>query len=148
MKTWAQIKEQVRNLVTQAPQRTAAETAVADETEGPRPTQRAWAWAWASALQMASIQSQLIQSNSPPKSSFHALILAILFSFTSILLSKYTNNSKLPGVTPLLEQLGVFFAVTAFYIAITLSLPISLVIFTWILYAFSFLTIILSHSLI
>ncbi|PON83625.1 hypothetical protein TorRG33x02_205820 [Trema orientale] len=85
---------------------------------------------FASALQIAALWSQL-QSNFAP--IFDAVSIAILLSFTSIFVSKYIA-SKFPRAALVLEQLGVLFAVTGFFIAVTISFPKPLVIATWVVY--------------
>ncbi|PON53177.1 hypothetical protein PanWU01x14_204080 [Parasponia andersonii] len=85
---------------------------------------------FASALQMATLWSQL-QSNFAP--IFDAVSIAILLSFTSIFVSKYIA-SKFPRTALVLEHLGVLFAVTGFFVTVTISFPKPLVVTTWVVY--------------
>ncbi|KAM6561894.1 hypothetical protein CsatB_021892 [Cannabis sativa] len=114
------------------------ETKVEPEAEAnqqlrrPRPIERAWpetimGFCFASALQIATLQSQLQSKLSP---NLVLVSLAILFSFTSIFISKYIA-SKFPKTALVLEQLGVWFTITAFFVAITVSLTKPLVALTW-----------------
>ncbi|KAJ4713274.1 putative GTPase IMAP family member 1 [Melia azedarach] len=84
-----------------------------------------------SAVEIA-LQSLQTKSELPPL--FHLLCLAIIFSFTFLFLSKFMN-SKFPVIARVLEGLGVLFAVTAIFVAITIPLPLSLKCVTWTLYA-------------
>ncbi|KAF4349211.1 hypothetical protein F8388_021779 [Cannabis sativa] len=128
------------------------ETKVEPEAEAnqqlrrPRPIERAWpetimGFCFASALQIATLQSQLQSKLSP---NLVLVSLAILFSFTSIFISKYIA-SKFPKTALVLEQLGVWFTITAFFVAITVSLTKPLVALTWFVYIIS-LTIIIVES--
>ncbi|KAK1576871.1 hypothetical protein Q3G72_017124 [Acer saccharum] len=62
--------------------------------------------------------------------AFHFLSLALIFSFNSLFLSKFLAP-EFPKIAKLLGRIGVFFAVMAIYIAITISLPAWLKCFTW-----------------
>ncbi|PSR89069.1 hypothetical protein CEY00_Acc29263 [Actinidia chinensis var. chinensis] len=57
--------------------------------------------------------------------SFHLLYLFIVFAFASIVVSKYIAP-KHPNGAPVLDNLGVFFGVTAFFVAITMAFPLCL----------------------
>ncbi|PON83622.1 hypothetical protein TorRG33x02_205790 [Trema orientale] len=85
---------------------------------------------FASAVQIATLWSQL-QSNFAP--IFDVVSTAILLSFATIFVSKYIG-SKFPRTALVLEQLGVLFAVTGFFITVTISFPKPLVITTWVVY--------------
>ncbi|KAG5533533.1 hypothetical protein RHGRI_027650 [Rhododendron griersonianum] len=76
--------------------------------------------------------------------SFHLLRLMIVFAFASIFVAKYIAPKK-PNAARLLESVGVFFGVTAFFLAVTISFPRCLMIISWIIYALSLLAILLCN---
>lgn len=90
-----------------------------------------------SAIEIA-LQSLQVHSQLPPM--FHFLSLAIIFSFTFLFLSK-VMSPKFPIIAQVLEALGVLFAVTAIFVAITIPLPLGLKCLTWTLYAFFLIAI-------
>ncbi|XP_057480002.1 uncharacterized protein LOC130767224 isoform X2 [Actinidia eriantha] len=65
--------------------------------------------------------------------SFHFLCLFIVLAFASIVVSKYIAP-KHPNGAPVLENLGVFFGVTAFFVAITMAFPLCLKVISWLIY--------------
>ena len=85
------------------------------------------AWAPAMALTYAQLQSKY----SP---TFHVVSFEFLLCFASLFVSKFMN-SKFPVIAQVLDLVGVFFGVTAFFTAITVPFPLYLQIITWLLYA-------------
>lgn len=81
-----------------------------------------------------ALQSSQTQCQLPP--TFHFLCLAITFSFTFLFLGKFMS-SIVPKMAQVLQWFGVFFAVTAFYLAITIPLPLWLKCVSWTLYGIS-----------
>ncbi|KAK2664189.1 hypothetical protein Ddye_002763 [Dipteronia dyeriana] len=84
------------------------------------------------AVAIAPIALQCLQTQSQLPLAFHFLTVALLFSF---------NTPKSPEIAQVLEFVGVFFAVTAIYIAITIPLPVWLKCITWTIFVISFITI-------
>ncbi|KAJ0039515.1 hypothetical protein Pint_26560 [Pistacia integerrima] len=84
-----------------------------------------------------SLQS-LQTSQLPP--IFQFFCLAIIFSLTLLFLGKFIS-SRFPKTAQVLEWFGVFFAVMAIYLAITIPLPLWLKCVTWTLYAISFIAV-------
>ncbi|KAK0574663.1 hypothetical protein LWI29_026976 [Acer saccharum] len=72
--------------------------------------------------------------------AFHFLSLALILSFNFLFLSKFIAP-KFPEIAKLLERCGVFLAVTAVYLAITIPLPIWLKCITWTIFIISCITI-------
>ncbi|KAE7998036.1 hypothetical protein FH972_002615 [Carpinus fangiana] len=94
----------------------------------------------ASATAIALTYAQIHSNYSP---TFHVLSFEIILCFASFFVSKFMKP-KFPAIAPVLEGVGVFFAVTAFFTAITIPFPLCLQIITWLLYAISFLVILVS----
>jgi hypothetical protein len=94
----------------------------------------------ASATAIALTYAQIHSRYSP---TFHVLSFEIILCFTSFFVSKFMKP-KFPAIAPVLEGVGVFFQVTAFFTAITIPFPLCLQIITWLLYAISFLAILVS----
>ncbi|KAK7826947.1 hypothetical protein CFP56_031607, partial [Quercus suber] len=92
----------------------------------------------ASAIDIALLS---VQGHSLP-APFHLFSLAILLAFTSIVVSKFINP-KFSLTAQVLEKCGVFFTVTAFFIAITIPFPFCLKIASWVIYAISTLAILI-----
>ncbi|XVF49874.1 hypothetical protein PTKIN_Ptkin04bG0051100 [Pterospermum kingtungense] len=93
----------------------------------------------------SSIEIATLFAQNGPKQlpvTFLFLSLAILLAFTSLCVGKFYINFK-PQVmiARRLEQLGGFFIVTAFFIAIAIPFPFWLQCCTGALYAISFLSI-------
>jgi hypothetical protein len=91
------------------------------------------AFAPAIALTYAQIYSKF----SP---TFHVLSFEFLLSFATLIVSKFMKP-KFPVVARGLDAVGIFFAVTAFFTAITIPFPLYLQIITWVVYAISGLAI-------
>ncbi|KAK2636717.1 hypothetical protein Ddye_031509 [Dipteronia dyeriana] len=77
--------------------------------------------------------------------AFHFLSLTIILSFNSLFLSKFIAP-KFPEKAKLLERVGVFLAVTAIYIAITIPLPTWLRCVTWIVFVVSCIAMAFCHG--
>ena len=86
------------------------------------------AWAPAMALTYAQLHSKYY---SP---TIHVVSFEFLLCFASLFVSKFMN-SKFPVIAQVLDLVGVFFGVTAFFTAITVPFPLYLQIITWLLYA-------------
>ncbi|VVA23278.1 PREDICTED: T2 [Prunus dulcis] len=72
---------------------------------------------------MALIHTQVDPSKLPL--SFFFLGLAVLLAFACIMVSKFVQHSNCPRITVhLFHFFGVFFAVTAFFISITIPFPL------------------------
>ncbi|KAK3227941.1 hypothetical protein Dsin_007803 [Dipteronia sinensis] len=93
------------------------------------------------AVAIVAIALQSLQNKSQLPLAFHFLIVALLFSFNFLFLSNFITP-KFPEIAQVLEFVGVFFAVTVIYIAITIPLPVWLKCITWTIFVISFVTII------
>lgn len=78
------------------------------------------------ALQFVKTPSQF-----PP--SFHLLSLALVLTFSAVFVAKLIS-SKFPDTAQVIEKVAVFFAATAFFLAISIPLPLNLKFFTWAIY--------------
>ncbi|KAL4605555.1 hypothetical protein ACB092_09G037700 [Castanea dentata] len=97
------------------------------------------------ALEMASLYTQIERQLS---ATFHWLSLAIGFAFACFFVSQFIKSkSKFLVTAQVLHKFGVFFAVTAFFMAITIPLPLYFKFATWAIYAISVLTIIICNCL-
>ncbi|KAM3689286.1 hypothetical protein ACJW31_09G033500 [Castanea mollissima] len=97
------------------------------------------------ALEMASLYTQIERQLS---ATFHWLSLAIGFAFACFFVSQFIKSKSNFLVTAqVLHKFGVFFAVTAFFMAITIPLPLYFKFATWAIYAISVLTIIICNCL-
>ena len=94
------------------------------------------AFAPAIALTYAQIHSEF----SP---TFHVVSFGCALCFTSFFISKFMKP-KFPVIATVLEGVGVFFAVTAFFTAVTIPFPLCLQIITWVVYAITFLAVFVS----
>jgi hypothetical protein len=88
-----------------------------------------------------SIPLTYAQVHSKFSPTFHVVSFEFLLCFASFFVSKFMN-SKFPVIARLLHRVGVFFAVTAYFTAVTISLPLWLQIVSWLLYAISFVAVI------
>ncbi|KAJ0049128.1 hypothetical protein Pint_16333 [Pistacia integerrima] len=88
------------------------------------------------------IALQSLQTKSQLSPMFHFLSISIILSFTFLFVSKFMNT-KFPVSAQVLERVGVLFAVTAIFVAITIPFPLWLNCITWVLYAISFIAIML-----
>ena len=78
------------------------------------------------AVQFLKTPSQL-----PP--SFQLLSLTLVLTFSAVFVSKLIS-SKFPDTAQVVEKVAVFFAATAFFLAISITLPLNLKFFTWAIY--------------
>ena len=78
------------------------------------------------ALQFVKTPSQL-----PP--SFHLLSLALVLTFSAVFVAKLISP-KFPDTAQVVEKAAVFFAATAFFLAISIPLSLNLKFFTWAIY--------------
>ncbi|KAK9278389.1 hypothetical protein L1049_027954 [Liquidambar formosana] len=83
------------------------------------------AFCFASAVDIAILS---VQINSKLPLTFHLLSLAISFTFASIFVAKFTT-AKYPVTALVLNQMGVLFAATAFFLAVTIPFPLSLKVY-------------------
>ena len=93
------------------------------------------------AVAFVAIALQSLQTKSQLPLAFHFLIVALLFSFNFLFLGNFITP-KFPEIAQVLEFVGVFFAVTAIYIAFTIPLPVWLKCITWTTFVISFFTIV------
>jgi hypothetical protein len=94
----------------------------------------------ASAPAIALTYAQIHSKYSP---TFHVLSFEFLLCFASFFVSKFMK-SKFPVIARVLNLVGFFFAVTAYFTAITIPLPLWLQIIAWLVYAISFLAVLVS----
>jgi len=94
----------------------------------------------ASAPAIALTYAQVHSKYSP---TFHMLSFEFLLCFASFFVSKFMK-SKFPVIARVLDLVGVFFAVTAYFTAITIPLPLWLQIIAWLVYAISFVAVLVS----
>ncbi|KAH7856655.1 hypothetical protein Vadar_003969 [Vaccinium darrowii] len=88
--------------------------------------------------------AQSLQNHIVRPLHFHLLCLMVVFAFASIFVAKYISP-KYPNAARVLDQAGVSFGVTAFFLAVTTSFPLCLMIISWIIYALSLLAIIICN---
>ncbi|OMO67964.1 hypothetical protein CCACVL1_20161 [Corchorus capsularis] len=97
-----------------------------------------------SSIEIAILFAQI--GSAPLPITFNLLSLAILLAFTCLCVGKcYSNHSKFHRVARMLEQVGGFFMVTAFFIAIAIPFPLWLQCCTGAVYAISFLSIMICN---
>jgi hypothetical protein len=90
-----------------------------------------------------SIALTYAQIHSKFSPTFHVVSFEFLLCFASFFVSKFMNP-KFPVIARLLDRVGVFFAVTAFCTSITIPFPLWLQIVTWLVYAISFVAVIVA----
>ena len=95
------------------------------------------------ALELASLSAQ---SNTQLSATFHLLSLAILFAFACFFVSHFIK-SKFLVTAQKLKNFGVFFSVTAFFMAITIPFPLYLKFASGAIYTISVFAIIISYCL-
>nr|CCH50964.1 T4.3 [Malus x robusta] len=96
------------------------------------------------AIGMALVPIQLHSKQLPL--SFCFLGLAITLSFSSILVSKFIQNSKCPRIiVHLFHYFGVLFGALAFFISITIPFPLWFKCTAFVIYAASGLVILFCH---
>ena len=97
----------------------------------------------ASAIDIALVS---VQVHAQLSATFHLLSLAILFAFACFFVSQFIKPKFLVTAQKL-QKFGEFFAVTAFFIIITIPIPLYLKFATGAIYAISVLTIIICTCL-
>ncbi|PON61660.1 hypothetical protein PanWU01x14_143190 [Parasponia andersonii] len=97
----------------------------------------------ASAVQVASVSAQ-IESQLPPIFQFFSL--AILFAVASFFVSEFIDSARFPHTARVLERIGVFFAVTGVFIALTIPFPreLWLKVTIWVVYVISLAVVLVS----
>ena len=95
------------------------------------------------ALEMASLSAQI---NTQLSATFHLLSLANLFAFACFFVSQFIKPKFLVAAQKL-KNFGVFFSVTAFFMAITIPFPLYLKFTTGAIYTISVFAIIIFHCL-
>nr|POE56999.1 hypothetical protein CFP56_45530 [Quercus suber] len=95
------------------------------------------------AIEMASVSAQI---NTQLSATFHLLSLAILFTFACFFVSQFIKPKFLVAAQKL-KNFGVFFSVTAFFMAITIPFPLYLKFATGAIYTISVFAIIICHCL-
>ncbi|KAK4566571.1 hypothetical protein RGQ29_002728 [Quercus rubra] len=85
------------------------------------------------ALQSTQVPSQL-------PLSFHLLSLTVILAFSTLFVAKLIS-SKFPVQAQVVEKVAVFFLITAFFLAISIPMPLSLKFFTWAMYGVLLLTV-------
>nr|CCH50983.1 T2.4 [Malus x robusta] len=102
------------------------------------------AYCLSTAIGMALVPIQLHSKQLPL--TFCFLGLAITLSFSSILVSKFIQNSKCPRIiVHLFHHFGVFFGVITFFISITIPFPLWFKCTASVIYAASGLVILFCH---
>ena len=81
-----------------------------------------------------------VQAHAQLSATFHLLSLAILFAFACFFVSEFIK-SKFLVTAQVLQKLGVFFTVTAFFMAITIPFPLYHKFATWAIYTISIFAI-------
>lgn len=76
---------------------------------------------------------------------FDFLLMVISFTFSTLFISKFINSKFLTTVQ-LLEQVGIFFSVTAFFVVVSIQLPIYLKFANWAIYAISLFIVWVSNK--
>ena len=89
------------------------------------------------ATQIAS--QTAFQPRLQPSLACHWLSVATVFAFSSAFISRFVISKSLRAAR-VLEQLAILFAVTAFFLAITMCFPICLKCLSWPLYALCLLS--------
>ena len=89
------------------------------------------------------IALQSTQAPSQLPLSFHLLSLTVILAFSTLFVAKLIS-SKFPVQAQVVEKVAVFFLITAFFLAISIPMPLSLKLFTWAMYGVLFHTIYLA----
>ena len=83
-----------------------------------------------SALQIAL---QYTKTSSQLPLSFHLLSLTVVLTFSALFVAKLIS-SKYPVSAQVADEVAVFFVTTAFFLAITIPMPLCLKFLTWAIY--------------
>ncbi|KAL4633960.1 hypothetical protein ACB092_04G161600, partial [Castanea dentata] len=86
---------------------------------------------FASALQIALQYTKTPSSQLPL--SFHLLSLTVVLTFSALFVAKLIS-SKYPVSAQVVDEVAVFFVTTAFFLAITIPMPLCLKFLTWAIY--------------
>ncbi|KAK9278457.1 hypothetical protein L1049_028022 [Liquidambar formosana] len=90
------------------------------------------------------IALQSLPNGSELPLTFNLMCLAILFAFASLVVAVFIG-SKFPVPARVLELVGVFFAATAFFLAITIPFPLRHKCIAWAVYAICLLAIMICN---
>ena len=93
------------------------------------------------ALQYMKTQSQLIPV------SFHLLSLTVVLTFSALFVAKLIG-SKYPVSAQIVDEVAVFFVTTAFFLAITIPMPLCLKFLTWAIYVVLVTVLVFSFFLV
>lgn len=99
------------------------------------------AFCMASAVDIAIVS---VQVDSPLPSAFQGLSLIIIMAFASFFVSE-CFSLKFVVTARVLKEVGIFFMVTAFFLAITIPVPLFLKITSWVVYAICLLAIVVGR---
>lgn len=91
------------------------------------------------AIPSLQIQSQLLHI------SLSLVSLALLFAFSTFLMSMFLAAYKFTQAAQFLERAGVFMVVTGFFIVISIPFPLCLRVVTWVVYAIGLLVVLLCN---
>ena len=94
----------------------------------------------ASATAIAVTYAQIHSKFSP---TVDVVSFECLVCFASFFVSKFMKP-KFPAIARVLDRLGVFIAVTAFFTTTTIPFPLCLQVITWAVYAISFFAVLVS----
>ena len=86
------------------------------------------------------IALQSTQAPSQLPLSFHLLSLTVILAFSTLFVAKLIS-SKFPVQAQVVEKVAVFFLITAFFLAISIAMPLSLKLFSWAMYGVLLLTV-------
>lgn len=79
------------------------------------------------------IALQSTQAPSQLPLSFHLLSLTVVLTFSALFVAKLIS-SKYPVSAQVADEVAVFFVTTAFFLAITIPMPLCLKFLTWAIY--------------
>ncbi|KAL4605551.1 hypothetical protein ACB092_09G037300 [Castanea dentata] len=96
-----------------------------------------------SALEIALVS---VQVHTQLSATFHLLSPAILFAFVCISFSELVK-SKFLVAAQVFKNFGIFFTITAFFIAVTIPFPPYLKFVTWAIYTIFVFAIFICHCL-
>ncbi|KAK9278358.1 hypothetical protein L1049_027923 [Liquidambar formosana] len=87
-----------------------------------------------------------VQTHSQLPTTFYFPSLSMSFAFASLFVAQFIG-AKYPVAARVLDRIGVFFAATTFFLAISIPFPLSLKCTTWTLYVLALLVIIICHCI-
>lgn len=94
-----------------------------------------------SAIQIVVLSAQI---NSELPTIFHFVSFSFVLAFVSFFVGKFTGT-RFPLTAQVLERVGMLFAVTGFFMAVTIPFPFWLKVTTWVLYVVSFAVVLLCN---